>query len=61
MCQVRIQRFALLEIRLDIAEPLELERLVVSEDEQEEEEEEEDPTIDDDEMDSNYGIIPNVR
>jgi len=58
---VRTQRFALLEIRLDIAEPLELERLVVSEDEQEEEEEEEDPTIDDDEMDSNYGIILNVR
>jgi hypothetical protein len=58
---VRIQRFALLEIRLDIAETLELERLVVSEDEQEEEEEEEDPTIDDDEMDSNYGIILNVR
>ncbi len=51
----------LLEIRLDIAETLELERLVVSEDEQEEEEEEEDPTIDDDEMDSNYGIILNVR
>ncbi len=58
---MRIQRFALLEIRLNIAEPLELERLVVSEDEQEEEEEEEDPTIDDDEMDSNYGIILNVR
>jgi hypothetical protein len=45
---------------MNVAEPLELERLLVS-DEEEEEEEEEDPTIDEDEMDSNYGIIPNVR
>ena len=44
---------------MNVAEPLELERLLVSD--EEEEEEEEDPTIDEDEMDSNYGIIPNVR
>jgi hypothetical protein len=48
---------------MDIVEPLELERLVVSEEDEEEEEEEEDedPTIDDDEMASNYGIISNIR
>ncbi len=48
---------------MDIVEPLELERLVVSEEdeEDEEEEEDEDPTIDDDEMASNYGIISNIR
>ena len=45
---------------MNIAEALELERLVVS-DEEEEEEEDDDPTIDEDEMDSNYGIIPTVR
>ncbi len=48
---------------MDIVEPLELERLVVSEgdEDEEEEEEDEDPTIDDDEMASNYGIISNMR